>query len=431
MASINEDTRRFLETKARTLAARGRRLAHLTPNGVGIRPQDEPYAPSSAHFAAANGRLMAIDQSVERRLAELGSRLGSASPARILLAIAMVEREVDRARRAFGMFFEVFSQRGSTFAPALAAHDAVAADCYAAIRQTSPTIFRGPLLKPLSYMEHGYSPATMRRGVTLRRLLGETNPFPVIRIPWDRDNPWQSVFLHEISHNLHADLGIWQENQDAIARRLGGNIGDPLVTSVFRRWHKEIFADLAAVLLGGTASVWGMMEFLAHPAPAVLTYRPGGAHPTGYLRVPILAEMLRRMGFGDDATRAERVWRTLYTRRGGHRLPPRLVQTARRTIPQVVDETAYQPRRGLAQRALVDVIRFSAADEREVRRGARLLHRGTVPTDLPPRFLLSASRHAAGLGGDLQALSGRVTRHLAAIAAENRSEGAIPELKAA
>jgi hypothetical protein len=143
MARINPDTRRFLETKARTLEARARRLAHLTPNSVGIRPQDEPYAPSPAHFVAANRRLMAIDQSVERRLTELRSRLGSASPARILPAIALVEREVDRARRAFGMFFEVFSQRGSTFAPALAAHDAVAADCYAAIRQTSPTIFRG------------------------------------------------------------------------------------------------------------------------------------------------------------------------------------------------------------------------------------------------------------------------------------------------
>lgn len=431
MARINGDTRRFLETKARTLAARARRLAHLTPNSVGIRPQDEPYSPSPAHFEAANRRLATIDQSIERRLGELRSRLANASPSQILLSIALVEREVDRARRAFGMFFEVFSQRGSSFAPGLAAHDAIAADCYAAIRQTSPTIFRGPLLKPLSYMEHGYSPATMRRGVTLRRLLGETNPFPVVRIPWDRDSPWQSVFLHEISHNLHADLGIWQENQDAIARRLGGSLGDPLVTSVFRRWHKEIFADLSAVLLGGTASVWGMMEFLAHPAPAVVTYRPGGAHPTGYLRVPILAEMLRRMGFGDDAARAERVWRTLYTRGRGHRLPPRLLQTAGRSIPQVVDETAYQPRRGLAQRALVDVIRFTAADEREIRRGAASLQRGRVPADLPPRFLLSASRHALDFGGDLHALAQRVTRHLAEIAAENRHEAGIPTLMAA
>jgi hypothetical protein len=50
---------------------------------------------------------------------------------------------------------------------------------------------------------------------------------------------------------------------------------------------------------------------------------------------------------------------------------------------------------------------------------------------LPPRFLLSASRHAVTLGGDLQALSRRVTRHLAEIAAESRSDAAIPELKAA
>ncbi len=38
-------------------------------------------------------------------------------PQRVLIDIALVEREVDRARRAFGMFFEVFSQRGSTYAP--------------------------------------------------------------------------------------------------------------------------------------------------------------------------------------------------------------------------------------------------------------------------------------------------------------------------
>jgi hypothetical protein len=431
MASINKETRRFLQTKAHTLAARARRLAQLTPNGVGIRPQDEPYAPSPAHFEAANRRLAAIDQSVERRLEELNSRLGSTPPPQVLLSIAMVEREIDRARRAFGMFFEVFSQRGSSFAPALAAHDAVAADCYAAIRRTSPTIFGGALLKPLTYMEHGYSPATMRRGVILRRLLGETNPFPVIRIPWDRDNPWQSVFLHEVSHNIQADLGVWQENQDAVAQRMSRSVGDPLVTSVYRRWHKEIFADLAAVLLGGTASVWGMMEFLAHPAPAVVTYRPGSAHPTGYLRVPILAEMLRRMGFGDDAARAERVWRTLYDRRRGHRLPARLLQTAGRSIPQVVDEIAYQPRRSLAQRAVADVIRFSATDEREVRRGAVSLQRGRVPSDLPPRLLVSASRHALGFGGDLHELSRRVTQHLAAVAAANRTEAGIPTLKAA
>jgi hypothetical protein len=430
MSTGTMDTRRFLETKARTLAARARRLSSLTPESVGIRPQDRPYAPSAAHYDAANRRLAAIDGTVARRLDHMRRVLHTAPPSQVLVAMSLVEREIDRARRAFGMFFEVFSQRGSSFAPALAAHDAIAADCYAAIRRSSPTIFQGPVLKPLTYMEHGYSPATSRRGVTLRRLLGDTNPFPVIRIPWDRDNPWQSVFLHEVSHNLQADLRIWHENHEAIVQR-SRSFGDPLVATTFARWHKEIFADLAACLLGGTASVWGMMEFLSHPPPAVLTFRQSGHHPTGYLRVLILADMLRRMGFGDDAARAERIWRALYSPRRGHRIPPRLLQTAGRTIPQVVDEIAYQPRRNLGQRALADVIRFSPADEREIRRAAVSLHQGRTPTGLPPRFLLSASRHAVGLGGNLHDLSRRVTRQLAGVAAAGRAEAGSPSLMAA
>src|SRR5262245_57697319 len=178
-------------------------------------------------------------------------------------------------------------------------------------------------------MEHGYSPATNRRGVALRRLLGETNPFPIIRIPWDRDNPWQAVFLHEVAHNIQADLGLWQENQDAVRNRILRASGDPMVTSTYRRWHKEIFADLAAALLGGPASVWGMMEFLSHPAPRTNTFRPGGAHPTGYLRVLILAEMLRRMGFEAEAARVSQVWKGLYDpQKRGHRIPARLLDTS-------------------------------------------------------------------------------------------------------
>jgi hypothetical protein len=51
---------------------------------------------------------------------------------RVLIDIALVEREIDRARRAFGLFFEIFSHRGTTFAPTLAAHDIIARDCASA-----------------------------------------------------------------------------------------------------------------------------------------------------------------------------------------------------------------------------------------------------------------------------------------------------------
>lgn len=403
----------FLGAKIRALRSRARRLTKLTPHLVGLRREDLPYAPSAAHFAAANQRLATIDRAIRDRLQRMQHRGMDHGPREALQSIAYVEREVDRARRAFGLFFEVFGQRGSAFAPALAAHDTIAADCYRAIRQAAPEIFRGRLLKPLTYMEHGYSPATMRRGVALARLLGEKNPFPVIRIPWDRDNPWQSVFLHEVSHNIQADLGIWNENKDAVGKRMLRAFGDPQVVSVYSRWHKEIFADLAAVLLGGTASAWGMMEFLTHPHPKVTTYRPSGAHPTGYFRVLILAEMLDRLGFGRDAASMRRIWRSLYDLNAGHRMPSTLLQSASKVIPAVVDEIAFQPRRNLAQRALVDVIPFGVDDERRIRAAAAQLLKGRVPSDLPPRFLVSASRHALHKGAHLSELSQQVITHLA------------------
>jgi hypothetical protein len=409
------EARTFLRARIIALAARARRLARIDYASVGIRPQDLPYAPSPAHFQAANDRLASIDRDIARRLETLEREWTHAGLQRVLIDIALVEREVDRARRAFGMFFEVFGQRGTSFAPVLAAHDVIANDCYAAVRQGVPRLLGRKALAPITYLEHGYSPATKRRGTVLARLLGETNPFPMIRIPWDRDNPWQAVFLHEVAHNLQADMRIWQENRTAVAKRVLSASGDPVLGAVYGRWHKEIFADLAALLLGGPAVAWGMALFLAHPAPRALTYRHGGVHPTGFLRVLILAEMLRRMGFGAQAARLDRVWRRLYDARRFHRLPQRLLSSAGALLPQVVDEIAFQTRRNLAHHTLADVIRFRREDEEAIQAGTRRLIEGGMPdAALPPRHLVSAASYALGSGRIRpQALSGRVVARLA------------------
>jgi hypothetical protein len=409
------DTRGFLAARVAGLEARVGRLGRIDADSVGIRPQDRAFAPSLEHFHAANRRLRAIESQVFRRFEQVRNMPARSNHERGLIDIALVERELDRARRAFGLFFEVFSQRGSEFAPALAAHDNIAQDCYVAVREAAPAIFAGPLLKPLCYMEHGYSPATMRRGVTLRRLLGESNPFPIIRIPWDREHPWDAVFLHEVAHNLQADLGIWHENHQALVRRIVGRVRDPFQASVYGRWHKEIFADLAALLLGGPAAAWGMALFLAHPSPRTLTFRPGGAHPTAFLRVLILCEMLRRMNFADEAAKLERVWTNLYRPERGHRVPARLMTTASRVIPEVVDEIAFQTRRNLAHRALADVIHFRRDDEQWIKETAEQLTRGSNSglLEVPPRFLLSAASYAlAQRSGDPNALATRVINTL-------------------
>lgn len=417
-----DDVRHFLQAKINGLTARLSRLARIDNAFVGLRPQDMPYAPSRRHFAVANERLARVEARIRQRFTQLERDWRRLPPQRALVDVALVERELDRARRLFGMFYEVFAQRGTSFGPSLAAHDAIAADCYQAVREAAPRIFDGPLLKPVCYMEHGYSPATMRRGVQLSRLLGEANPFPLIRIPWDRDQPWQSVFLHEVAHNLQADLGIWQENRQAVLRRVMGRARDPFLASVYGRWHKEIFADLSAILLGGPAAAWGMADFLAHPQPRTLTYRPGSAHPTAYLRVYLLAEMMRRLGFAREATRLLRVWQGLYNpSQGPNRMPPALMDSAPRLIPEVVDEIAFQTRRNLAQRALVDVIPFSRDDEAAIREGARALAQGQAP-DLPPRFLVSAAHYALERGKPPpQRLARQVIGHLTGGHAEHPS----------
>jgi len=409
------ETRTFLRARVASLAARARRLVRIDYSSVGIRPQDLPYTPSPTHFQAANDRLASIDEAIVGRLKTVERDADHAGFQRLLTDIAFVEREIDRARRAFGMFFEIFSQRGSSYAPVLAAHDVIADDCYDAVRRGLPRLLSRKALPPVTYLEHGYSPATKRRGAVLARLLGEANPFPVIRIPWDRDNPWQSVFLHEVAHNIQADIGVWQENRNAVIKRVLTVTGDPVLGAVYGRWHKEIFADLAALLLGGPAAAWGLAQFLAHPAPRALTYRHGGVHPTGFLRVLMLAEMLRRMNFAAEADRLERVWRRLYDVRRFHRLPRRLLGSAKLLLPHVVDEIAFQTRRNLAQHALADIIRFRRDDEEAIRAASKRLIEGGAPDEaVPPRHLVSAASYALDSGRIRpQLLSNRVVARLA------------------
>ena len=127
-----------------------------------------------------------------------------------------------------------------------------------------------------------------------------------------------------------------------------------------------------------------MMAFLAHPAPRALTYRPGSAHPTGYIRAFILAAMLDRMGFSEDAAAAREVWNALYDPAKGHRIPRSVLAAASAAIPLVVDEIAFQPRRALGQRALADIIPFTRADAVAIRRGGMQLAAGQFPAACRP-----------------------------------------------
>jgi len=137
-----------------------------------------------------------------------------------------------------------------------------------------------------------------------------------------------------------------------------------------------------------------------------------------------MAEMVRRMGFDNEARKMQEIWSALYGRQAAaSRIPRRLLQTAPQVIPHVVDEIAYQTRRGLGQRALADVIPFSTEDERVIRAAALSIARGQVPLGLPPRFAVSASRYALARSlAPPKRVAAVVLGHLARLAARGRSE---------
>jgi hypothetical protein len=245
-------------------------------------------------------------------------------------------------------------------------------------------------------MRTGFSPATFRRGIPLRRLGQQLNPFPLIQLPYHRlVNPWTlGAVLHEVSHNLHNDLGLARAVPTAIARRLLRAGCGRFVASVWARWNRESFADLCGLLLGGPAIVGSLMDVVGRSPTTTLTYDPGGPHPTPYLRVFLSTELLRRMGFRDEAEQYRRAWVRLYPNPRAGNIPRPLLDTFPESVALVVDTVCFQPYPSLGDKCLAQAIRFGHKEQQMVEEAAGRLAAGTDPGVIPERFLIGAARFA-------------------------------------
>src|SRR6202008_1389841 len=125
--------------------------------------------------------------------------------------------------------------------------DRIALSCYQAaylgVGEPKPL----PAPPPFCYARTGFSPATFRRGIPLTRLGKQLNPFPLVQLPYHRlVNPWTlGAVLHEVSHNLQSDLGLTADMPRRIASRLLKAGCDASVASIWARWNREMFADMA------------------------------------------------------------------------------------------------------------------------------------------------------------------------------------------
>jgi hypothetical protein len=166
------------------------------------------------------------------------------------------------------------------------------------------------------------------------------------------------------------------------------------VASTWARWHKEIWADLSGLLLGGPAIVASLMDVVARSPAATQRFSASGVHPTPYLRAFISLELLRRMGFPQGAEALRQMWVRLYPSPGRSNIPRAMLNTFDLANRLVVDTICYQPYRQLGDKSLADVIRLQPGYQQMIQEAGQRIASGTDPGIIPARFLVSASRWA-------------------------------------
>jgi hypothetical protein len=383
---------------------------NLTRHAKSLRPftKDEfgtgPAAPGEAHIEAVNRfidrfRTKLVEMS---RWVDAAASAARREPTTERLRVLLERKQVvsDRVLYVEGIwdfYFDLFVQRLSNFGERLRTVDRIAANCYEDLYVGLGTAQPTPSLLPFSYANSGFSPATFRRGVPMMRLRRNPNPFPLIMLPQHRlDNVWAlSSVLHEVSHNLQADIGLWKEIPARIYQRLTteGKI-PPDIARTWAHWHKETMADMFALVLGGTAAVESLMDVVGRSPASTVQFSPDSVHPTPYLRVLINLILLRRLGFDKMAADLTRIWQRLYPRISPDDIPPRFMKTFHPAAEMVVDTIVFQPYPQFANKCLAQVVKFGPPQMAMIEMAGQRLAAGQDPGTVPLRFMISAARFA-------------------------------------
>jgi hypothetical protein len=362
-----------------------------------------PEAPTEGHVAAANELVELLQTQLRQRSRQLDAAVLGATNVPVTPRLQRVVRLKERAHtaalqaeRVWDFYFELFGQRQSRFGTWLLGCDRIALDCYQYAYLGVGTARSIPAPPAFSYMRTGFSPATYRRGIPLRRLGRRLNPFPLIQLPYHRlVNPWTlGAILHEVCHNLHNDLGLARAVPTEIRRRLIDRGVPAQVAAVWVRWNRETFADLAGLLLGGPAVVSSLMDVIGRSPEFVTRYAPRTPHPTPFLRVLVSVELLRRMGLEEEARIARAIWLRTYPRVPRGNIPTQLLRTFDDAYPVVIDAICATPYPSLGGRTLADTLRFQRKEQQMIEEAARRLAQGNDPGVVPERFLIGAARFA-------------------------------------
>jgi hypothetical protein len=360
-------------------------------------------SPSEGHIQAVNALMHSLRRGLITMTKKVtdGAAAASSEPSSSRLQHAMELKEhahnwVQAVERIWDFYFELFGQRQGQYAEWLLGCDRIAMDCYQVAYTGLGTARSIPAPPPFCYMRTGFGPSTFRRGIPLKRLGKKLNPFPLVQLPYHRlVNPWTlGAVLHEVSHNLQSDLGLARDVPRSVALRLLRAGCSRSVASIWTRWNREMFADMSALLLGGPGVVPSIMDVVGRGPETVLTFNSRGVHPTPYFRMFINFELLRRMGFPEEAEQYRRAWIRIYPNPDAGSIPRVMLDSFPQASALAVDAMCFQPYPSLGNKSLAQVIRFQPKDQAMIEEAARRMAAGVDPGIIPERFLIGAARLA-------------------------------------
>jgi hypothetical protein len=220
----------------------------------------------------------------------------------------ILENELSGTHGIVNIFRHILMQRSgdSPYRDVLDAADLIAASCYrpCIMRARNWSVltldqFRPP---PLTYLTAITAAGAITRthrfqifGFPLQSYREQRLPISVLSLPFFHTVAiWHySVLYHEVAHPLDQDLQLAPALLAPLRQGLVDAQVDASRIDIWLPWLREILADAIAVLFGGEAFAYSLMDTLFAPPHQATDRANDPEHPTPYVRLFLLAALLR------------------------------------------------------------------------------------------------------------------------------------------